>query len=75
LFPLIGEALPRQDDALADRCAVAVILARAREANFPRKESKNFTQYSYERPEMTTQQREVKEGQNNKTQINQRNKR
>jgi len=24
----MGEALPRQDDALADRCAFAIILAR-----------------------------------------------
>jgi len=26
----MGEALPRQDDALADRCAFAVMLARTR---------------------------------------------
>jgi hypothetical protein len=26
----MGEALPRQDDALADRCAFAVMLAGAR---------------------------------------------
>ena len=38
----MGEALPRQDDALADRCAVAVMLARARGANFPRKLWPNF---------------------------------
>ena len=56
----MGEALPRQDDALADRCAVAVILARARGANFPRKGSKSFTQYFSERPEMTTQLRGLK---------------
>ena len=60
MIPLMGQALPRQDDALADRCAVAVILARARGANFPRKGSKSFTQYFSERPEMTTQLRGLK---------------
>src|SRR6266576_5388331 len=59
----MGEALPRQDDDLADRCALAVILAGARGANFPRKGSKNFTQYFSERPELTTQLRGLKEGQ------------
>jgi hypothetical protein len=34
--------------------------------NFPRKGSKNFTQYISERPEMTTQLRGLKEGQNKK---------
>jgi hypothetical protein len=27
---LVGQALPRQDDALADRCAFSVMLARTR---------------------------------------------
>ena len=35
--------------------SVPIRVIRGRQANFPRKGSKNFTQYSRERPEMTTQ--------------------
>ena len=65
----MGEALPRQDDDLADRGAVAVILARARGANFPRKGSKNFTQYSSERPEITSHDEEPNKAKTTKGKI------
>jgi hypothetical protein len=43
--------------------------------NFPRKRSQKFTQYITEQPEMSSQSRELEEGQNKKNQIKQRNKR
>ena len=43
--------------------------------NFPRKGSKNFTQYITEQPEMRSQLRGLEEGQNNENQIKPKEKR
>jgi len=47
----------------------------AKSPNFPRKGSKNFTQYITEQPEMRSQLRGLEEGQNNENQIKPKEKR
>jgi hypothetical protein len=51
---------------------IRVICGLQKFPNFPRKESKNFTQYTSERPEMTTQWQGIKEGQNKKKKLERR---
>src|SRR5207253_8126019 len=59
LDPVDGEALPRQDDALADRCAFAVMLARwfrrlaRKESSFLQRRAK-FSEGRSERPDVTS---------------------